>query len=904
MELSFQLIDCDYTMINNSPIVRLFGKTKNGKTSCVFYKNYYPYFFIQPKKNSRDEVINFLKNKFSNLILNIEDVEKFLPMGYQQTKNKLIKITLRDPSQVPNVRDELVNQNFIENIFEADILFKYRFMADKKICGMKWYKAVGKSVDTTTVKTNYSIEADEIKETDDFGTNLKIMCIDIEAFPKEGGLPDWKKDPIAVIGITFHPDFNGKESLVLVSKPVKTINNTMVFRTEEELLKELVKIVDLFDPDIITGYNINNFDFPYILERLAACKIARNIGRCKLKPATSRKIGAKFRNNVIGRIVLDVYELIKQLIEKETLLSISFSKATRLKRYGLDDVAKEFLGEGKTLPHNEVIRYWNGNEEEIKRVIEYTKQDAYLTLKLLFKEHLLDKFIELSKISGLLMQDVLDGGEAARVENLLLREFNEEGYVLPLKPSDKETLKRANEREIKGLKGALVLEPDVGLHTNSTIYLDFKAMYPSIYIYYNICPTTFLCEKINIEKIETPSGAEFVSKRIKTGVIPKIVFKLIKERDIVKKMLKITTNEDEKRSLDARQEALKRMTNAFYGYTGYIRARLYILEVANAITSSGRLLIQKTKQIVESDPKLKVIYGDTDSIMVKTQTTNLDEAFALGKELEKKVNQELEGIVQMKIENVFKSLLILTKKRYAGLEAEKINDEWSERIIMKGIETVRRDWCDLTSKTLYDVLDILLKEQNPKKVLQYIKDILRKLESNQIPLEDLVITKSISKPLHTYKGIQPHIELVKKMKKRAPAEVPTIGDRIGFVIIQGSQLLSNRAEDPEYVKQHGLKIDSKYYIESQIMPPLERVFEAIGVTKSELIGIGKQLILAEAIRNGMKRPEKIILNSIDGFICDKCNQTHRRVSLTGKCENCGGEILFYFSNQKSRYIAL
>jgi DNA polymerase I len=342
------------------------------------------------------------------------------------------------------------------------------------------------------------------------------------------------------------------------------------------------------------------------------------------------------------------------------------------------------------------------------------------------------------------------------------------------------------------------------------------------------------------------------------------------------------------------------MANAFYGYTGYIRARLYVLEIANAITSCGRYFIKKTKEIVEKDPRFRVIYGDTDSVMVKGFATTIDEAFELGKELEERINKELKGAIRIKIESIFKSLLVLAKKRYAGLSVEKTDGELKERIVMKGIETVRRDWCNLASVTLYEILDILLREKNPRKAVVHIKNIISKLERNEIPIEELVITKSISKPLKEYKGIQPHVELFKKLRKRHPSTAPGIGARIGFVIIQGPQLISKRAEDPEYVKEKGLKIDSRYYVENQILPPVERVFEAIGISKSELIGIGRQMLLTDAIKNKMKKPEQRILDDFETLICSNCGEVYNRPPLIGKCYSCGGEVLFYYKNEMSR----
>jgi DNA polymerase I len=896
MEISFQLFDVDYIQLENSPVVRLFGKTKDGKTICVFYKGYYPYFYVLPKENSKGELLDFLES--SNLVFRTEETEKFLPIGFNEKKAKLIKVFLRDPARVPEIRDELKRKEFVAEIFEADVLFKYRFMADFNLSCMKWYKVNGEGKNTHIVKVNRIIEMNTIEEVEEeSNVDFKYLSIDIE-ISKEG-LPDPQKDQVAIISLNFHPGFNGRQSLVLVSKPVKKVNNDVItFKNETEMLTEFVKIIDSYDPDIITGYNINNFDFPFILERLRQCKVSPLIGRCNQKPAISKKLGTRFKNSITGRTIVDVYRIIKEAVEKGQ------AKIFRLKRYGLGDVAKEILNETKVeVAHSEISKYWNGSEEQFNKLIEYARKDAVLALRLLLERSLLDKFIEISKITGLSLQDTLDGGETTRVENLFLKEFNKKDFVLPLKPDDKEVFRRIDEREAKGLKGALVLDPAVGLHTN-VVYLDFKAMYPSIIIAYNICPTTILTEKKNIEKTVTPSGAEFAAKEVREGIIPRIVKHLIEERDRIKAQMKVADKE-ERKTLDSKQDALKIITNSFYGQTGYLKARLYVLDIANAITSCGRNFIMKTKEIVEEDPSCKVIYGDTDSLIVNPHAEDIEQTFKKGTEIEERVNKALEGKIQMKIESVFRTLLILSKKRYAGLSCKKVNGEWVGEITMKGIETVRRDWCNLVEETLYTVLEIVLKEQDTKKAFNYVKEILEKLDKNQIPIEKLVITKSISKSLKEYKGTQPHIELLKKLKKRSPVTAPGTGDRIDFVIIKGPQLMSDRAEDPEYVKQKGLKIDSKYYIESQVLPPLERVFEAIGIGKSELIGVGKQLLLADAIRNGIKKPEKEQpLQQIDGFICSRCNKTFRRVPLIGKCTDCKGEILFYFGENKSRYFAL
>jgi DNA polymerase I len=592
----------------------------------------------------------------------------------------------------------------------------------------------------------------------------------------------------------------------------------------------------------------------------------------------------------------------------------------KLKRYGLGDVSRALLDEDKVdISHSEISKYWNGETGSIEKLIEYARKDSILALKLVLEKNLLDKFVELSKVTGVLLQDALSSGEATRIETYLLKEFNSRGFVVPGKPTPEETSRRHVERETHALKGAIVLEPETGLHTAPVVYMDFKSMYPSIYISYNICPTTMLPTDSKKKGMVSPNGIKFLSKEAKKGILPAIVERLITERDIVKKQMREESDEGKRRELDAKQLALKITANAFYGYTGYIRAKLYVLDIANAITGCGRYLITKTRDVVDKDERFKVIYGDTDSVMVKTMAKDLDEAFKLGQELEIIINDALEGVVKMKIESVFKSILILTKKRYAAWSFEKRGNEWEDKILMKGIETVRRDWCDLVSNTLYTVLEIILKEQNPDKAFDYVRGVHKKLQNNEIPIEKLVVTKSITKPIRSYKGVQPHVELVKKMRKRNPTDAPGVGDRVGFVIVQGLQLLSNRSEDPNYVKEKGLKIDSKYYIQNQLLPPLERVFDSMGIDKSELLGTGKQLLLT-SILNGnnnksptssRKRESKqgsadanTPLKSIDGVICEKCSKPYRRPPLVGKCDTCGGSFMFFKDHQKSRHILL
>ena len=887
MRVAFQLIDCDYILPNGHPVIRIFGKTEDGKSVVCFYEGFLPYFYVLPNVEDK-EISQFLKKEFNNLIVNVEEVKKFLPIGYNPEKVKLLKITLSDPSKVPKVKESLISSGLVKEAYEADILFRYRFMIDYDLYGSRWYEVEGIPVNTQNVKAKIKLTLKKIKEIEPRESKFKILTFDIEA--ASDGLPDPENTEIIIISLYFDPPYKKKKKLALVATKKINGDDILSFENEKEMLKEFINIIDSYDPDIILGYNILRFDFPFLLKRLEKNKLPKTLGRCSTKPATHKKFGQTERVNVPGRIVVDPYQILQEYNKKGML---------RFKRFGLGDVAEQVIGEGKIdISHSQIKEIWEkGSKEELRKLIDYAIKDSEITYKLFNTLKLIDTYLALSRVSGALLQDVLDGGEASRLEILLIREFDRHDFVVPLKPSDKEVMKRTEERSLKGLKGALVLDPVVGFHKN-VIYLDFASMYPKIIIGYNICPTTILTKEFDVETIETPNKVKFVSKKVREGIFPKILKQLIESRNKVKKRLKQEKNEKIKQALNAEQLALKILANAFYGYTGYLRARLYLLDIANAITASGRFLISKTKNIVETKTKYKVVYGDTDSVMIKADTEDIEELFRIGEELAELINREL-GVVKMKIESVFKTLLILSKKRYAGLSLEKSDTGYKEKIIMKGIETVRRDWCTLTEETLEKILEIILKEEKPEKALLYIRDVIQKLQNNEIPIDKLVIYKSISRPLHLYKGVQPHIELVKKLKKRGAANIPGIGDRVGYVIVQGPQMVSKRAEDPEYAKQNNLKIDSQYYLESQILPPLERVFEALGYRRQDILNLGKQLSLGSIVNNGNSR--KVV--GFDGFVCSYCNETYETITLSGKCIKCNGPIYFYKGKEKIKEIS-
>jgi DNA polymerase I len=865
--MEIQIVDVDYVLVDDRPVVRIFGKTGDGEPVCAFYEDYRPYFYAEGKG-----IRDILKDEPQ--VQKIEKVPRKLVMGYQEDRD-IYKITIRNPSRTPELRERL-NESGVST-YEADILFKYRFMNDLGLKGLGWARIdMENGVSTDTVKVGKCLRVKNLRPVDKVeDAPLKMMAFDIECVPVVSGtLPEAGKDPVVLISMVFNEPFRGSQRMILSTRPGPGVT---ALSSEKEMLERFIDVISEFDPDIITGFNINNFDFPYIIERMHKYRIRPVMGRCNQKQVNARKIMSKYRVSIIGRVIVDSFEIIK--------------KDYSLMRYSLDFVSNRLLGQRKEpIKIHQIESFWKGSPEEYHKLVKYSQKDSELAMSLVQELNLMDKYVALSKVSGTLLQDTLSSGEATRIENFLLREFNKQGFVMPCRPSVADVGKRGRGKK-KELKGGFVLEPIKELHSN-VVVLDFKSMYPSIIRSFNICPTTIVKEKGPKDLIETPGGARFVTHETRQGIIPGILERLMKSRAAAKRKKERAKDAAKRKVYDAEQWALKIMANAFYGYMGYSRARIYDLEVANSITASGREIIHKTKDIIENEYGYRVVYGDTDSVMIKVDTEDMDKVRKISTKVSREITERLPGIMELEFEKFFKRFLPLTKKRYFAWKFVPDNGKWKEGIETKGIETVRRDWCELVSDTLKDVIEIVLKKEEPMEAVSYFTSIVQKIVRNEIPVQKLVITKTMTKSPERYLGVQPHIELVKKMQTRGSGEVPGIGDRISYVITKGMGLLSKRAEDPGYVEENGMQVDSKYYIENQLLPPMERIFSVLGVERSTLMGGGRQIDLM-CIINGQKghdiQRKEIGISELGGFSCDRCGRVYPRAPLIGSC-GCGGSM--------------
>ena len=277
---------------------------------------------------------------------------------------------------------------------------------------------------------------------------------------------------------------------------------------------------------------------------------------------------------------------------------------------------------------------------------------------------------------------------------------------------------------------------------------------------------------------------------------------------------------------DGRQLALKVSANSVYGFTGAQVGQLPCLEISSTVTGYGRQMIESTKSQVESmyskehgyEHDAQVIYGDTDSVMIKFGTEDLGESMRLGQEAAEKVSASFLKPIKLEFEKCYHPYLLMNKKRYVGLLWT--GTEKFDKMDCKGIETVRRDNCLLVRELIDNSIKAILIHKNPELAISYIKTQISELLMNRMDISKLVITKALTRSEDQYAAgnKQAHVELAARIKKRDPGMAPAVGDRVPYVIIKGEVGAKNyeKAEDPVFVLDNSIPIDSQWYLDHQL----------------------------------------------------------------------------------------
>ncbi|MBS3079413.1 ribonuclease H-like domain-containing protein [Candidatus Pacearchaeota archaeon] len=824
--IKFIPIDYDYFDFNQKNYAKITGRDeKNRKVTIIDTCDIYFWAILHKKIKEKD--IQKIRKKIEDIRVEKENRKSRVIKTELHNKKylgqdvKAIKIFITNLKDAHAIADQ-INFKEIDKRREYDLPFITKYIMEKKLKPLSCYEIKGEILNNSQefggidliLNTDLCLKVEKISEIEPFSFKPKILAYDIESEEFEIG-----KGEILMISLV------GENFKKVLTWKIKNSKHPYVesYKDEASMLEAFIKYIKSYNPDILTGYFSDEFDLPYLRARAEKNNLRLSIGIDNSQPQFSR--GRNLVGKIKGIVHIDMLKFIKtnysQYLQSETL--------------SLNDVSQELLGENKKeweFKHSSKI-----NNEEWETFIEYNLYDSILTYKLCEKSW--PDMQEFARIIQEPLFDISRDGMSAHVENYITHNLERFNEIIEKRPLNNEIGERI-ERE--KYEGAFVFQPKPGLYEN-ICFFDFTSYWPSIIVTFNLSKSTFLGEKTkekNILEVNVSGKKLYFSK--KPGFFSEILKEIIEKRKQYKQEYAKNPNPFTK----ARSNAFKLLANASYGYQGFFGARYYCPEASAAATAISREFTKKTIETINKKA-YEVIYGDTDSIALKLNKHSKKETLQLLKE----INSKLPGIMELDLEDFYKRGIWVTK-RTGEFGAKKkyalINEQ--DKIKIRGFETVRRDWCTLARETQNKVLNHILKEGNEKKALEYAKEIIKKLKERKIELKELMIRTQLKKPIEEYKSESPHVTIAKKMKELG---IPVdIGMLIQYYISEPEAnqktktgktkgLIRERAKLPDEKGEY----DLGYYLNNQILPAIENIFEVFNINTKEMLDGKKQMKLLD-----------------------------------------------------------
>lgn len=736
-ELELAVMQVDYTIAGygdeERPIMHVFGRTPDETLEHVQIVGFQPYFYAPT-----DSLEQAPEEQYDRLTGSREVGEDGEP--YESIRGEeLTKIFGQTPRDVGQIRDDFEH-------YEADILFPNRFLIDKDIrSGMRVPER--RADDDSLVVPHDEVEAVDVD------AEPRVNTFDIEVDDRSG-FPEDGEEPI--VCLTSHDSYRDEYIMWLYEAPIgdgpipeeieeydpiegEIDHEVRAFEDEEAMLEAFIEYVEETDPDVLTGWNFEDFDAPYFLDRLEELEGPHHDYDLSIDRLS--RVDEVWRSNwggpdIKGRVVFDLLYGYQRMVFSE------------LDSYRLDAVGEEELGVGKERYAGDIGDLW---EDDPTKLLEYNLRDVELCVELDRQQEIIPFWDEVRSFVGCKLEDAPTPGDA--VDMYVLHEAYGR-FALPSKGQQE-----AGEE----YEGGAVFEPITGVKENVTV-LDLKSLYPMCMTTINASPETKVDpDEYDGETYVAPIGDDEIHFRKEPdGVMREMITELLAEREEKKEL----RNEHEPGSLeyeqyDRQQGAVKVIMNSLYGVSGWEQFRLYDKEAASAITATGREVIEFT-ETAANELDYQVTYGDTDSVMLELgPEISKDEAIEQSFEIEEHINGRYDDFAredlnaeahrfQIEFEKLYRRFFQAgKKKRYAGhivwKEGKDVND-----IDIVGFEYQRSDIAPITKEVQHRVIEMIVREGDVEGAKEYVNGIIEDVRTGDISLEEIAIPGGIGKRLDNY----------------------------------------------------------------------------------------------------------------------------------------------------------
>lgn len=910
---SFRMFWLDYAEVDGSLL--LFGKilTHTGElvSGMVQVSNMYREIYFLPREEKtpeevHEEIIPLLMAKYGvdSLRAKSQHMKYAFELERVPKEGDYLKVLL--PFQTPksrhvNLPSELEGTSF-HHVFGSSTSPFEAFVLQRNVMGPCWLEISNGDFDSIVNTSHCRVEVSvgsaaqvTVESTTTPPPNLNMMALNVKTVLNA----KTNKQEVGMVTIATYQNLpqdspvsseQPPTSLTVLARPVggslqfppllkKVADETGLevrcFANEKTLLNCLAAMVKLNDPDVFLGHRMENLGVEVLMFRMHELRVStwsvfgrRNRKMWPDKFGAKRFLSFQLREVFQGRLMCDVANELGQ------------SLTMKCQSWDLHEMVDLVCGKKyKPLEINLANSQYAEDANSLVTVFSECAMQVKYIAEIAFRIQILSLSKQLTNLAGNAWCHTLGGTRAGRNEFILLHEFTRNGYIVPDKERHRTQDANDEEEAVSSKKskyqGGLVFEPEKGLHKSFTLVMDFNSLYPSIIQEFNICFTTVDRKKGSEEMPSVPD------ETTAQGVLPRLLQNLVQRRREVKKLLAEPKNSPlEKVQYDIKQQALKLTANSMYGCLGYVNSRFYAKPLAMLVTNKGREILMDTRQLAESI-SLKVIYGDTDSVMIATGCDNFKEALTIGSAFKQQVNERYR-LLEIDIDHVFKSLLLHAKKKYAAMVVgpnEKLSLE------VKGLDMRRREYCQLSKEVSTYVLEKVLSDADAEDALNeiyaHLETVRDAVQNNTIRAEKFKINTRLSKDPTQYPGGKnmPPVQVALRLRKQGKSI--KAGSVVTYVITagddsegandssKGSPAERARALVEVMAKGTTLRPDPQYYLEKQIFAPVERLLERIDgidiVRLATCLGLDSKRYEARSARTDTLAPLESTVSDSERF---------------------------------------